>query len=389
MAALRRYPTGIGAILLLTIAVLLLVEVRDVVQALGHADLLRHEPFGALSSRWEVEAALSRLRPDERAEYLALASLARAGIATRDRRLQLASPNEIYARPANLFVAQFVGEMNFVKGAVTGPGKVESPLGVIAATVPNGVTTGTEVTLAIRPEHIEVLPAQRDGVDALVVDVAQVAVVPGEVDASPDHGTVELFATWDQAAVLTRTAALHSVDLGCPGWDTNVGGCDYCWQLGEQDCASDAFCTEASGARLDDEAACLEPLEFLSCRPQFSCGDIGPAYFRAPDGECYLVGGMEGECRIDTFLLSCRVIGRGIEQQGEIGLKLRVNHGFGRFDQAGIDAAATALVGIGCIREAIAHHPLAGRECRKNPVLQMCGACGEHQQQNARLCQCP
>ena len=35
--------------------------------ALGHADLVRHEPFGALSSRWEVEAALSRLRPDERA----------------------------------------------------------------------------------------------------------------------------------------------------------------------------------------------------------------------------------------------------------------------------------------------------------------------------------
>jgi ABC-type sugar transport system ATPase subunit len=80
--------------------------------------------------------------------------------------LQIASPNEIYARPANLFVAQFVGEMNFVKGAVTGPGKVESPLGVIAATVPNGVTTGAEVTLAIRPEHIEVLPARSDGVAA-------------------------------------------------------------------------------------------------------------------------------------------------------------------------------------------------------------------------------
>jgi RNA polymerase sigma-70 factor (ECF subfamily) len=35
--------------------------------ALGHADLLRHEPIGALSSRWAVNAALSRLRPDERA----------------------------------------------------------------------------------------------------------------------------------------------------------------------------------------------------------------------------------------------------------------------------------------------------------------------------------
>jgi iron(III) transport system ATP-binding protein len=72
--------------------------------------------------------------------------------------LQIADPNEVYARPANLFVAQFVGEMNFVKGAVAGPGKIESPLGVIAATVPAGVTTGAEVTLAIRPEHVGLAP---------------------------------------------------------------------------------------------------------------------------------------------------------------------------------------------------------------------------------------
>jgi iron(III) transport system ATP-binding protein len=77
--------------------------------------------------------------------------------------LQIATPSEVYARPANLFVAQFVGEMNFVKGAVTGPGKIESALGVIVAPVPHGVNTGAEVTLAIRPEHIEVLPAPRDG----------------------------------------------------------------------------------------------------------------------------------------------------------------------------------------------------------------------------------
>jgi iron(III) transport system ATP-binding protein len=73
--------------------------------------------------------------------------------------LQIASPNEVYAKPANLFVAQFVGEMNFVKGAVVGPGKVESALGVVAAPVPNGVNTGAAVTLAIRPEHVEVSPA--------------------------------------------------------------------------------------------------------------------------------------------------------------------------------------------------------------------------------------
>jgi iron(III) transport system ATP-binding protein len=78
--------------------------------------------------------------------------------------LQIASPHDVYAKPANLFVAQFVGEMNFVKGAVAGPGTVESPLGVIAAPVPNGVNTGAQVTLAIRPEHVVVSPAPSHGI---------------------------------------------------------------------------------------------------------------------------------------------------------------------------------------------------------------------------------
>jgi len=77
--------------------------------------------------------------------------------------LQIAAPTEVYARPANLFVAQFVGEMNFVKGKVAGAGHVDSALGLIAAPVPNGVNTGAEVTLAIRPEHVEVSPTANHG----------------------------------------------------------------------------------------------------------------------------------------------------------------------------------------------------------------------------------
>jgi iron(III) transport system ATP-binding protein len=68
--------------------------------------------------------------------------------------LQIASPHDVYARPKSLFVAQFVGEMNFIKGAVTGPGQVESPVGKIAVSLPDGVTVGATVTLAIRPEHV-------------------------------------------------------------------------------------------------------------------------------------------------------------------------------------------------------------------------------------------
>jgi iron(III) transport system ATP-binding protein len=73
--------------------------------------------------------------------------------------LQIASPHDVYANPKSLFVAQFVGEMNFVKGAVTGPDQVESPVGKIAISLPDSVNVGAMVTLAIRPEHVTLLGA--------------------------------------------------------------------------------------------------------------------------------------------------------------------------------------------------------------------------------------
>jgi iron(III) transport system ATP-binding protein len=73
--------------------------------------------------------------------------------------LQVAPPHEIYSRPANLFVAQFVGEMNFVKGKMAGPSEVECALGSLRVPVPAGVSPSSAVTLAIRPEHVKLANA--------------------------------------------------------------------------------------------------------------------------------------------------------------------------------------------------------------------------------------
>jgi iron(III) transport system ATP-binding protein len=78
--------------------------------------------------------------------------------------LQVAPPHDIYARPVNLFVARFVGEMNFVPSKVAGPNEVASPWGPIQASIPGGVEVGAEVTLAIRPEHVNVLPLRANPV---------------------------------------------------------------------------------------------------------------------------------------------------------------------------------------------------------------------------------
>jgi multiple sugar transport system ATP-binding protein len=74
---------------------------------------------------------------------------------------QVGTPLEVYNHPANLFVAGFIGSprMNLLPGRVTGDGQVA--LG--SETRPIHVPTvgraghGTQVTLGVRPEHIEVV----------------------------------------------------------------------------------------------------------------------------------------------------------------------------------------------------------------------------------------
>ena len=68
---------------------------------------------------------------------------------------QVGTPNTIYARPANRFVADFIGKANLVVATVAGKQEVE--LGGVrlqAASMPDGICTGQEITLLIRPEAV-------------------------------------------------------------------------------------------------------------------------------------------------------------------------------------------------------------------------------------------
>lgn len=67
---------------------------------------------------------------------------------------QVGTPEEVYSQPSNQFVAEFVGEMNFIKGKVTSSGQIDSVLGQRTHTLPEGCNTGDAVTVAIRPQHI-------------------------------------------------------------------------------------------------------------------------------------------------------------------------------------------------------------------------------------------
>jgi spermidine/putrescine transport system ATP-binding protein len=71
---------------------------------------------------------------------------------------QIGTPTQIYEEPVNRFVADFVGETNFLDVEVleTAPGQatIRTPFGVVLTVPATGRTAGGRATLSIRPEKI-------------------------------------------------------------------------------------------------------------------------------------------------------------------------------------------------------------------------------------------
>ena len=78
-------------------------------------------------------------------------------VINRGRIEEMGSPRRIYTRPANRFVANFMGESNLIPARVMERGgdtvRVESAIGELL--VDGNGTSGPEVTLCIRPENLK------------------------------------------------------------------------------------------------------------------------------------------------------------------------------------------------------------------------------------------
>jgi iron(III) transport system ATP-binding protein len=77
---------------------------------------------------------------------------------------QFGTPHEVYQRPANRIVADFMGLVNLLPGRLEntggGQGRVVTAGGLtLAVPVPAGMAAGDDVEVAIRPENVTLLPA--------------------------------------------------------------------------------------------------------------------------------------------------------------------------------------------------------------------------------------
>jgi multiple sugar transport system ATP-binding protein len=223
--------------------------VRDAAELLGLSELLKRRP-GQLSGGQRQRVALGRaivrrpkaflmdeplsnldakLRAQTRLELIRLhrqlqttvlyvthdqveAMTMGRRIAVMDRGLlqQVGSPQDIYERPANLFVAEFIGSpaMSFFRGPLRDAGD-----GRLAVECPNIVftlepaqaavartSTGGEVIVGVRPEHIEPAAAYGERAAAAAFD-ALVDVV--EMLGNEIHATLLI----DTRSVIARLPA--------------------------------------------------------------------------------------------------------------------------------------------------------------------------------------
>ncbi|MEK7205919.1 MAG: ABC transporter ATP-binding protein [candidate division NC10 bacterium] len=135
--------------------------------------LLMDEPLSNLDAklRVQIRALIRTLQRELRITTIyvthdqeeALAISDTIAVMDRGRILQVGKPWELYLRPGNRFVADFIGTMNVLLGRVEGPGQAPGRLSVVMDfgerwQVQATGTPGQPISIGIRPESLQLLP---------------------------------------------------------------------------------------------------------------------------------------------------------------------------------------------------------------------------------------
>jgi len=132
------------------------------------AVLLLDEPLGALDLklRKRLQLELSQIHRDVGTTFVyvthdqeeAMSVSTRIAVMSEGRIRQIGTPSEIYYKPGSRFVADFIGESNFleVDASDAARGNVRLTDGHAVPCKANGWAGGTRATLMVRPESINV-----------------------------------------------------------------------------------------------------------------------------------------------------------------------------------------------------------------------------------------
>jgi iron(III) transport system ATP-binding protein len=151
--------------------------------------LLLDEPLSNLDAklREKMRFELKRLQRDLRITTIyvthdqseALALSHEIAVMNDGRIQQIASPREIYERPINSFVADFVGSTNFLDGSVLGADgsegryRVRTEIGDLTVLATEQLRADDKVLLSVRPEDVELQESKPEGVNVREARVDQ------------------------------------------------------------------------------------------------------------------------------------------------------------------------------------------------------------------------
>ncbi|PBB40243.1 ABC transporter ATP-binding protein [Mesorhizobium sp. WSM3866] len=167
--------------------------------------VLLDEPLAALDAglRHQMQTFLKSIQREIQTSFLFITHDQEEAISLADRIcvmdhgevVQVGQPEEVYYRPCNRYVADFFGDNNLVEAKVSTINRdgvaVETPFGTAVARGDQGMqfNAGDTVTLAVRPENVELAGANGSAPAAYVKSVSFVGPMSLlEVEAAKSPG---------------------------------------------------------------------------------------------------------------------------------------------------------------------------------------------------------
>jgi spermidine/putrescine transport system ATP-binding protein len=189
------------------------------------AVLLLDEPLGALDLKLRKELQLELRGLQERVgitfvyvthdQEEALTMSDRIAVMGGGKVLQVGSPTEIYERPNCRFVADFIGETNFLSGDVVAASGQQATVKIgerllVQGFAPRSVPVGSPVTISVRPEKarlIEQQPATTENV--FPVKVERVAYIGSDTRIFVTLDGVHRFTVWEPNTISTLSPSAY------------------------------------------------------------------------------------------------------------------------------------------------------------------------------------
>ena len=150
--------------------------------------LLLDEPLAALDKKLREDTQFELVDIQEKLETTfivvthdqeeAMTLASRIGVMDAGKLVQVDSPRQLYDRPGNRFIADFLGSVSFLEGVVKssrdGLLEIDAKVPVLVSD-PGGITTGQRVSLAIRPEKISLSRSKGDAANNIPITVVDMA----------------------------------------------------------------------------------------------------------------------------------------------------------------------------------------------------------------------